>query len=294
MVFSPDSIFYIPYVTSSLVLTLIWLIGFEKLNLLAALKLFFSPRIWWNRSTLIDLVFCVLNLGVLASIFNWSRDLAYGLVMSLPQYHLLKWNFPELLQSLCVTLVTMLCFDLASYGMHFLMHKNRWIWKIHSFHHSAEVLTPLTTYRQNPAEIILLNTARSLAAGLGLIICRGFLSVEASVITVFGLGLGFFLYMFTVNLHHSMVPIRYPRWIRSFLISPHVHHLHHSRDQKHRDCNFGVVFSIWDRFFGTYVDQAIGLHELSFGLPVTAEESPAPRFSRSFFFFWSRRRSRIS
>jgi len=35
-------------------------------------------------------------------------------------------------------------------------------------------------------------------------------------------------------------------------MSPAEHQLHHSIDVKHYDSNFGVVFSVWDRWHGSF------------------------------------------
>jgi sterol desaturase/sphingolipid hydroxylase (fatty acid hydroxylase superfamily) len=35
------------------------------------------------------------------------------------------------------------------------------------------------------------------------------------------------------------------------LVSPRFHRLHHSADPGHRDRNFGMTYSFWDRLFGT-------------------------------------------
>jgi sterol desaturase/sphingolipid hydroxylase (fatty acid hydroxylase superfamily) len=34
-------------------------------------------------------------------------------------------------------------------------------------------------------------------------------------------------------------------------VSPQFHRIHHSIEPEHRDRNFGVIFSFWDRLFGT-------------------------------------------
>jgi sterol desaturase/sphingolipid hydroxylase (fatty acid hydroxylase superfamily) len=36
------------------------------------------------------------------------------------------------------------------------------------------------------------------------------------------------------------------------LVSPNMHKVHHHWKQPYTDSNYGGVFSIWDRFFGTY------------------------------------------
>jgi sterol desaturase/sphingolipid hydroxylase (fatty acid hydroxylase superfamily) len=36
-----------------------------------------------------------------------------------------------------------------------------------------------------------------------------------------------------------------------------MHQLHHSRAERHKFCNYGVVFSLWDRWFRTHIDEAV-------------------------------------
>lgn len=164
------------------------------------------------------------------------------------------------------TVLTMLAIDFAAYIMHRALHDVPGLWWIHRLHHAAEFLTPFSTLRQNPLEPCLLNGARAVAAGAVLGLLHLCLPNETPIFTIAGMGPGFFLYMFTVNLHHAPLPIRYPRWLRRFLISPHIHHIHHSRAPEHHGKNFGVIFSFWDLWFGTYWDQEVGLGELEFGV----------------------------
>ena len=160
----------------------------------------------------------------------------------------------------------MVAIDFSSYSVHRWMHANRKLWDLHAIHHSAEELTPLTTYRQHILEPVILNTCRAAASGLALGLLHAIFIDATPVITVFGMGVGFFVYMLTTNLHHCHIPVCYPRVLRWLLVSPHQHQMHHSRDPRHYDCNFGVVFSIWDRIFGSYRHESIQLGELSFGV----------------------------
>jgi len=47
-------------------------------------------------------------------------------------------------------------------------------------------------------------------------------------------------------------------------ITPNLHHAHHHSRLPGTDCNYGDVFSLWDRMFGTFVD--ISAEETEFGL----------------------------
>jgi sterol desaturase/sphingolipid hydroxylase (fatty acid hydroxylase superfamily) len=44
------------------------------------------------------------------------------------------------------------------------------------------------------------------------------------------------------------------RWLEYVFVTPRYHHIHHSADAKLHDGNYGSLFTIWDRLFGTYVD----------------------------------------
>ena len=40
-------------------------------------------------------------------------------------------------------------------------------------------------------------------------------------------------------------------WLKYVLVTPQSHRVHHSIERAHWDTNFGVIFSVWDRLFGT-------------------------------------------
>jgi sterol desaturase/sphingolipid hydroxylase (fatty acid hydroxylase superfamily) len=271
--FGFNSIFFPPYLISAIILTLLWIKLETTYSFRAGLALFFSSKVWMTKSMLIDIQFSiVIILGVgffLGPLEAWFFD--NGLVLF--REILLKissgnWSLqlPRLYEGIMATMVTMLSIDFASYIIHRWMHSNNLLRKIHAIHHSASELNFFTTYRQHLLEPLILNTARTVAAALGLSIFHWFFKSQTPVITYQGIGIGFFVYMFTVNLHHSHIPVRYPQFLRYILISPHVHHIHHSIDQRHKNKNFGVVFSFWDRIFGSYYDGPIKLNELCFGI----------------------------
>ena len=56
---------------------------------------------------------------------------------------------------LLYTLTLFLLWDLSRYLLHRLLHAIPFLWEIHKVHHSAEVLTPFTLYRNHPIESML-------------------------------------------------------------------------------------------------------------------------------------------
>lgn len=284
--FGPSSIFWPPYILCSLILALYWLRKNEGLNWKEGLKFHCSSKIWTSSSCQLDIVLAFVNLVLLGSALEAFGKNCFQTVLRM-RFEIVSMHTITWIEGLMATVVTMISIDFASYWTHRAMHIQKWLWRIHSVHHSAEVLTPLTTYRQHPFEFFFLNGCRSLAAGLGLLLLRAFFPDGAPAWTVGGIGAGFFIYMFTVNLHHSMVPFRYWKRLRKILISPHIHHLHHSSNAKHVGFNYGVVFAFWDNLFGTYFDYEPGFGELSFGIPlVERAQLPTARFA--FFFIFRR------
>lgn len=57
------------------------------------------------------------------------------------------------------------------------------------------------------------------------------------------------------------------RWLEWILITPRAHHVHHSDNPAHFGRNYGALFSVWDRLFGTYLDPDTIETELSYGIP---------------------------
>jgi len=271
----PGLIFFLPYLISALLLTLIWLFLVERMHLVAALRYLISKfgQFGSSRSSRLDLYFSIIQVLFLRAPLVAAEAAAFAGMLTVTTALFASAGIaksqlalPTAVEAALATIVTMLAIDFASYAVHRLMHAVAPLWRLHAVHHSAENLTLLTTYRQHPLEPLLLNLGRGAAAGVGLALLHSLLPTETPVVTAYGLGVGFFAYMFTVNLHHSPVPVRYPRIVRMLLVSPHVHHIHHSALPTHHGTNFGVVFSIWDRLFGTYRDEAVGLGELQFGL----------------------------
>ena len=57
--------------------------------------------------------------------------------------------------------------------------------------------------------------------------------------------------------------------MRKLIVTPNVHKVHHSCDQKFTDSNYGNIFSIWDRLFKTY--QTTKRRKLTYGLDANSE-----------------------
>jgi sterol desaturase/sphingolipid hydroxylase (fatty acid hydroxylase superfamily) len=254
----------------------------KKFNFKTALSTLFDKSIWLSNSVLIDAFICCLILLLIHLILRPFEMISFQFylkflnkILNFLPSNFIIFHLPPFLESLLATMVTMVSIDCASYFLHRGMHTYQWMWKIHSFHHSVIKMSFFSTHRQNPLETFILTLGRTLFAAIGLSLFHFFFRSNSPVLLINGLGAGFFFYMFTVNLHHSHIPVSYPKWIRLILVSPHVHHIHHSLNPLHFGKNYGVVFSFWDRIFGTSFDEEVELGQLHFGIRPMPKPSAA-------------------
>lgn len=152
---------------------------------------------------------------------------------------------------LLYSLVTLLIYDLVFYAIHYAEHKIPVLWAIHKIHHSAEVLTPLTRYREHFLEGPIYAAGAALSFGLAGGIFGWLFAGDITQATLFNLGFFAVLFGFNGSFRHYHVGFHYPRWLSKWLHSPAMHHTHHSYLEKHWDTNLAAVTSIWDRLLGT-------------------------------------------
>jgi sterol desaturase/sphingolipid hydroxylase (fatty acid hydroxylase superfamily) len=125
--------------------------------------------------------------------------------------------------------------DFFYYWVHRVQHAFPILWKYHSVHHSIERMGAGTGYQhisQPLIESFILTIPASLLVD----------PAQAVALTVFIGPVGYYL--------HSTSRINAGP-LRAILIDNHLHRIHHSREERHFDKNFGVLTSIWDRIFGT-------------------------------------------
>ena len=152
---------------------------------------------------------------------------------------------------LLYSLVTLLLYDLLFFLIHYAEHKIPVLWAIHKVHHSAEVLTPLTRYREHFLEGPIYAIGAALSFGIAAGLFGWLFSDSIAQATLFNIGFFALLFGFNGSFRHYHVAFHYPRWLSKWLHSPVMHHTHHSYLEHHWDTNLAAVTSIWDRLFGT-------------------------------------------
>ena len=150
-------------------------------------------------------------------------------------------------------LVAFAVIDFVNWGVHYLQHKVPLLWQFHKVHHSAEVMHPISNFREHPVDnfAYYLITGLSYGALSGIAVnVVGYLPSLPSLLGVPLLMLAFNLLAY--NLRHSHVWLRWPgRWSMVLPFPAH-HHVHHSCHPDHIDKNFAFMFPVWDVIFGTY------------------------------------------
>lgn len=143
-----------------------------------------------------------------------------------------------------VWLLAYVTYDLVTYLQHYMSHKVRFFWAIHSVHHSPTEMKASVAFRGSFAEFLL---APLITIWLPIL---GFHPMMILIIDGAAM-----LYGVPLHLSEHFAPKKEPRWLQNILILPGAHRLHHCHNDVYLDTNYGLTFSIWDKLFGTYQEE---------------------------------------
>jgi sterol desaturase/sphingolipid hydroxylase (fatty acid hydroxylase superfamily) len=132
--------------------------------------------------------------------------------------------------------------ELCYYGYHRAAHRVRWFWATHAVHHSSNELNLMAALR-------LGWTGRLTGTTLFFVplVWLGFPPVAVLACLVLNL-----LYQFW--LHATWIPKLWAplEWL---LNTPSHHRVHHGANPEYLDCNYGGVLIVFDRLFGSFVEE---------------------------------------
>jgi sterol desaturase/sphingolipid hydroxylase (fatty acid hydroxylase superfamily) len=161
-----------------------------------------------------------------------------------------------------IVVMTVVSRSLADWGLHYVSHKVPLLWRLHRVHHSDGHLDATSALRTHPLEMMV-----GLSVSVALAIILGWhplalIAYEFGVVTV------------SLLTHSSIkLPPAAERVLGFLFITPILHHLHHSDDVRETDTNFGAVFSVWDRLFGTFLGKSVRSSEaFGYGLDDVKDE----------------------
>jgi|GEM_PF-386940 len=130
-----------------------------------------------------------------------------------------------------------LCIDFTGYWVHRAMHHFPCLWATHRWHHSIEQLYWFSGFRASFFQILILGIPQIVFPFL---VFRMTL-LEAAI----AMGIINFLQFWK----HANIRVPWEP-LEGLFVTPHYHSIHHKRGQAQQH-NFGFMFTIWDRLFGT-------------------------------------------
>lgn len=189
-----------------------------------------------------------MTLAYLA-LAQWTTRHHCGLVYLLP-----GWRNPWIKYGLMFIVL-----DFLDYVYHFIAHRVPMLWRFHLVHHTDRAVDVSTTFREHPGETLI----RVCFLSAWVVLCGA--SVEALILRQT------FETIANVSQHTVFrLPPSAARRLGWLFVTPNLHHAHHHFEMPGTNCNYGDVFSIWDRLFGTYVD--LSDEEPVFGLDTHMED----------------------
>jgi sterol desaturase/sphingolipid hydroxylase (fatty acid hydroxylase superfamily) len=141
-----------------------------------------------------------------------------------------------------------LCFvldDFAYYWAHRTGHRVRWFWAAHVNHHSSQHYNLSTALRQTWTGFFALSFIFRIPLALA-----GF--HPAMILFCGAINL---VYQFWI---HTEAIGKLPRWFEYLMNTPSHHRVHHATNPRYLDANYAGTFIIWDRMFGSFVEEVDG------------------------------------
>jgi sterol desaturase/sphingolipid hydroxylase (fatty acid hydroxylase superfamily) len=202
---------------------------------------------WFGNFSLTILGAAVVRLVFPIAGVGWAifcRDRGFGLLnhVAWPAW----FTFP----------LTIVVIDFSHYLQHYVLHRVPAFWRMHRTHHTDVEYDFSTGVRFHPFEtvfatLVLMAVLTALGAPPAAVLISQALTVIADFVE-------------HANVH---IPRTVDRTLRLVFVTPDMHRVHHSREGREGNSNFSNMLSIWDRLFGTYVDQPAAGHErIAFGV----------------------------
>ncbi|MES9843651.1 MAG: sterol desaturase family protein [Candidatus Sedimenticola sp. 6PFRAG5] len=144
-------------------------------------------------------------------------------------------------------IVSVTLLDFMIWLQHVVVHAIPLLWRLHRVHHADLDYDVTTGARFHPIEIIL-----SMLIKFAVILLLGPPVVAVVAFEVILNSMAMF------NHGNIRLPETLDRVMRTLLVTPDMHRVHHSVEDDECNSNFGFNLSIWDRMFGTYTEQPRG------------------------------------
>ena len=131
-------------------------------------------------------------------------------------------------------------YDFCYYWLHRMGHERTILWAAHVAHHQSEDYNLTTALRQTSTGFLL---------GWIFYLPMFLIGIPAEVVVTAGsINL---IYQFWVHTEH----IPKLGWYEWVFVTPSNHRVHHAQNEIYLDRNYGGLFILWDRLFGTFQEE---------------------------------------
>lgn len=156
-------------------------------------------------------------------------------------FGLINW-LPEIPLWLYVVLGVVFLDFFGAYLAHYVEHKTPKLWMVHLVHHSDHKVDTTTANRHHPIESVI----RFAFTLLGVFV----VGTPIAIVFIYQ-SMSLIFTQFT----HANIKMysKVDTFLSYFIVSPDMHKVHHHYKLPYTDSNYGNIFSIWDRLFGTYM-----------------------------------------
>lgn len=177
----------------------------------------------------------VLVNFVMAGILLYSSDFVASRHVGV-----LQW-LPSLPLWLEIVLGLLLLDLVGAWFVHWVQHKVRWMWRFHLIHHTDTHVDASSANRHHPGESVVrfvFTTLAVIVSGAPIYTVMLYQSMSAA--------------MSQFNHANIHLPVWLNRSLGWLLVTPAMHRVHHHYRLPYTDSNYGNIFSLWDKLFGTY------------------------------------------
>ena len=179
---------------------------------------------------------------------DWTNENNFGII------HLVNSS------TIISIILGLLVLDLiGAYLPHLVQHKVKLLWYIHIVHHTDHKVDTTTANRHHPFESVVRFVFTFIGifvsgAPIGLVLMYQSLSVIAS------------------QFNHANIQIsnKVDKLLSYIIVSPNMHKVHHHFELPYTDSNYGNIFSIWDRLFGTFME--LDKDKITYGVDTDLDE----------------------
>lgn len=195
---------------------------------------------WWKERAPLRMMDTISSLS--SGLTNVLKDVL-GLSISILTYSWMveHWALVRVESSVWMYLIAFIALDFSGFLVHWLSHRVNFFWNRHLIHHSSEEFNLACALRQSISVFVQLFTFFLLPAAL--------LGVPQQVIAIVTP-----LHLFAQFWYHT-VYIGRMGWLEHIIVTPSHHRVHHAINPIYIDKNYGNIFIIWDKLFGTFQEE---------------------------------------